>query len=83
MTLRPGALVWEKHCQHTCATDSLFSAALAVSNDELWPDNTAVGVMDVNGVAGNGGTIDPAGHAPAGRDLLINSGYKTFGSTNA
>jgi polyvinyl alcohol dehydrogenase (cytochrome) len=108
LDLVTGALVWEKHYQHTYATDgktydSLFSAALAVSNDvlfagnlngelkalntrngdELWSFNTAVGVIDVNGVAGKGGTIDSAGPVPAGRDLLINSGYKTFGSTNA
>jgi polyvinyl alcohol dehydrogenase (cytochrome) len=108
LDLNTGALVWEKHFKHAYAADgkeydSLFSSALAVTNDvlfagnlngelkalrtsngdELWSYNTAVGVVDVNGVAGNGGTIDSAGPVPAGRDLLINSGYKTFGNANA
>jgi polyvinyl alcohol dehydrogenase (cytochrome) len=39
--------------------------------------------VDVNGVSGNGGTIDSVGAVPAGSDLLVNSGYSTFGVANA
>lgn len=108
LDLATGNLVWEKHLKHTYATDgkaydSLFSAALTITNDvllagnlngelkafrsstgeELWSYNTAVGVVDVNGVAGNGGTIDSVGPVIAGKDVYLNSGYNTFGSTNA
>jgi polyvinyl alcohol dehydrogenase (cytochrome) len=58
--------------------------ALRTSNgDQLWSFNTAVPVVDVNGVSGNGGTIDSVGAVPAGSDLLVNSGYSTFGVANA
>lgn len=107
LDLSTGNLVWEKHLKHLGSDgnsyDSLFSAALTVTNDvllagnlngeikafrtstgeELWSYNTAVPVTDVNGVAGNGGTIDSVGAVPAGKDLYVNSGYSTFGGANA
>jgi polyvinyl alcohol dehydrogenase (cytochrome) len=55
--------------------------ALRTSNgEELWSFNTAVGVIDVNGVAGKGGTVDSVGPVPAGKDLFVNSGYSSFGA---
>ncbi|MDO9003361.1 MAG: PQQ-binding-like beta-propeller repeat protein [Aquabacterium sp.] len=57
--------------------------AFRTSNgEELWSYNTAVGVIDVNGVAGKGGTIDSVGAVPAGKDLFVNSGYGSFGGLN-
>jgi polyvinyl alcohol dehydrogenase (cytochrome) len=50
---------------------------------ELWSYDTAVKVVDVHGVEGHGGTIDSVGPVPAGKDLLVNSGYSTFGGANA
>lgn len=62
--------------------DGQLKALRSSDGVELWSFNTAVPVVDVNGVAGNGGTIDSSGPVPAGRDLLINSGYNTFGGAN-
>lgn len=45
---------------------------------EKWSLDTAIGFTDVNGEAGNGGTIDSVGVVVAGDGLLINSGYSTF-----
>lgn len=57
--------------------------AFRTSNgEELWSYNTAVGVIDVNGVAGKGGTIDSVGAVPAGTDVFVNSGYGSFGGLN-
>lgn len=53
------------------------------TGEELWSYDTNVAVRDVNGAAGKGGTIDSAGPVPADTDLLVNSGYATFGATNA
>ncbi|RZI86810.1 MAG: hypothetical protein EOP38_00500 [Rubrivivax sp.] len=106
LDLATGNVVWEKHLTHDfqgAPYPSLFSAALAVTNDvllagnlngevkafrtgngdELWSYNTAVNVIDVDGVTGNGGTIDSVGPVPAGRDLFVNSGYNSFGAANA
>jgi polyvinyl alcohol dehydrogenase (cytochrome) len=105
LDLLSGRVVWEKHIQHNKdgqTYNSLFSAALTVTNDvllagsldgklralrtsdgqELWSFDTAVDVVDVQGVAGHGGSIDSAGPVPAGRDLYVNSGYSTFGGAN-
>lgn len=60
---------------------SLDGVARAFSTDdgrELWQLNTAVEFTDINGVAGNGGTIDSVGVVVAGDGVLINSGYSTF-----
>ena len=106
LDLLSGHVVWDKHIQHTSdgqLYNSLYSAALSVTNDvllagslngtvkalrtsdgqELWSFDTAVDVVDVNGVAGHGGTIDSMGAVPAGRDVYVNSGYSTFGGANA
>jgi polyvinyl alcohol dehydrogenase (cytochrome) len=72
------------------ANDVLFAGSLngvvrALRTDdgtELWSYNTAIKVSDVNGVAGSGGTIDSAGPVPVARDLLVNSGYSSFGGAN-
>lgn len=50
---------------------------------ELWSFDTAIAVTDVDGETGKGGTIDSVGPIPAGNELYLNSGYGTFGNTNA
>lgn len=45
---------------------------------ELWSLETAVTFTDINGVTGNGGTIDSVGVVVAGDGVLVNSGYATF-----
>jgi len=45
---------------------------------QRWSIETAVEFTDINGVAGNGGTIDSVGVVVAGDGLLVNSGYSTF-----
>jgi polyvinyl alcohol dehydrogenase (cytochrome) len=106
LDLATGALVWEQHPQHASdgvMVDSIYSAALNVTNDvlfagsldgvvkafrtadgsELWAADTAVSFTDVNGNKGQGGGIDSVGPIAAGTDLLVNSGYDTFGGVNA
>jgi polyvinyl alcohol dehydrogenase (cytochrome) len=58
--------------------------ALATSDGtELWSANTAIAFTGVNGVKGNGGGIDSAGPIAAGSDVLVNTGYASFGGVNA
>ncbi len=106
LDLRTGARVWERHDTHLSdgvRYNSMYSAALSVTNDvlfagslngivralsthdgrELWQADTAVASLDVHGVPGQGGSIDSAGPVPAGTDLYVNSGYKSFGGKNA
>lgn len=106
LDLDTGALVWERHPRHEhegAMYDSLFSAALTVTNDvlfaasldgtlhalrssdgePLWQFDTAVAVESPEGTAGNGGEIDGAGPVVAGDNLMVNSGYDTFGNPNA
>lgn len=73
------------------ANDVLFASSLDGvvrafrTNDgkELWSFNTVVPVTDVDGEAGQGGTIDSVGAVPAGSELYINSGYSAFGGRDA
>jgi polyvinyl alcohol dehydrogenase (cytochrome) len=68
------------------SNDLLFAGSLdgvvrAFDTDdgsERWSLDTAVEFTDINGVPGNGGTIDSVGVVVAGDGLLINSGYATF-----
>jgi len=107
LDLMTGQVMWERHDRHDyqgLTYDTIYSAALSLSNDvllagnlsgevkalrastgeQLWSFNTAVATQDVNdGKAGKGGTIDSVGPVPAGGDLLINSGYSTFGGPTA
>jgi polyvinyl alcohol dehydrogenase (cytochrome) len=48
----------------------------------LWSYDTVQTFIDVSRNTGNGGTIDSVGAVPAGSDLLVNSGYSTFGGIN-
>lgn len=59
--------------------DGVVKAFSIETGAELWSLDTAIALTDVNGVQGNGGTIDSVGVVIAGDDLLINSGYSTFG----
>jgi polyvinyl alcohol dehydrogenase (cytochrome) len=105
-----GKVVWQQHPKHTyndpsrgvITVDSIYSAALSVTNDvvfaasldgvvkafrtsdgtELWSYATAYQFTDGNGTSGNGGTIDSSAAVPGGTDLLVNSGFSTFGRTN-
>lgn len=60
--------------------DGVVRAFHTIDGVELWSMDTAVNFTDVNGVPGNGGTIDSVGVVVAGDGLLINSGYSTFQS---
>lgn len=110
LNLLSGDIVWQVHPQHAVASgrlhttqvDSIYSAALSVTNDvvfagsldgelkalrssdgkQLWSYQTAQSFVDVDGHAGNGGSIDSIGAVPAGTDLYVNSGYDTFGGIN-
>jgi polyvinyl alcohol dehydrogenase (cytochrome) len=70
--------------------DVLFAASLngvvkafkTSNGDELWRYNTAIDITDVQGRAGNGGTVEGPGPVIAGDNMLLNSGYNTFGGTN-
>jgi polyvinyl alcohol dehydrogenase (cytochrome) len=59
--------------------DGVVKAFSILTGAELWSLDTAIPVTDINGVPGNGGTIDSVGVVIAGDNLLINSGYSTFG----
>ena len=59
--------------------DGVVKAFSILTGAELWSLDTAIPVTDINGVSGNGGTIDSVGVVIAGDNLLINSGYSTFG----
>jgi polyvinyl alcohol dehydrogenase (cytochrome) len=106
LDLLSGTVIWYVRPQHVyqgASYDSIYSAALSLSNDvlfagsldgtikafrtsdgtELWSYDTAQDYTDSNGNKGNGGTIDSVGGVPAGGDLLVNSGYDTFGDSNA
>lgn len=58
--------------------DGTIRAFHTDDGSERWSLDTAVDFTDINGVAGNGGTIDSVGVVVAGDGLLINSGYATF-----
>ncbi|MDR3418970.1 MAG: PQQ-binding-like beta-propeller repeat protein [Nevskia sp.] len=62
--------------------DGVLHAYRSSDGAPLWSYDTVHSFTDVDGNAGNGGTIDSVGAVPAGADLLINSGYATFGGTN-
>jgi polyvinyl alcohol dehydrogenase (cytochrome) len=62
--------------------DGKVRALRTSDGQELWVFDTSIDVVDVQGVAGHGGSIDSAGPVPAGRDLYVNSGYSTFGGAN-
>lgn len=47
----------------------------------LWKFDTAISYQGINGVAGNGGSIDAAAITAANGLLLVNSGYGMFGET--
>jgi polyvinyl alcohol dehydrogenase (cytochrome) len=58
--------------------DGVVRAFATGDGSEKWSLDTAVTFTDINGEAGNGGTIDSVGVVVAGDGLLINSGYSTF-----
>jgi len=62
--------------------DGTVKAFRTSDGAELWSYDTAQSYADADGNSGNGGTIDSVGAIPAGTDLLVNSGYDTFGSAN-
>jgi polyvinyl alcohol dehydrogenase (cytochrome) len=108
--LMTGKVAWERHPKHSykdpaqgaLTVDSIYSAALSVTNDvvfaasldgvvkafrtsdgtELWSYDTTPKFTDGNGTSGNGGTIDSGGAVPGGTDMLVNSGFSTFGGSN-
>lgn len=58
--------------------DGVVRAFSTVDGTELWSLDTAESFTDINGVPGNGGTIDSVGVVVAGDGILVNSGYSTF-----
>lgn len=58
--------------------DGVVRAFSTIDGTELWSLNTAEAFTDINGVPGNGGTIDSVGVVVAGDGVLVNSGYSTF-----
>ena len=59
--------------------DRVVKVFSTLNGSALWSMDTAIAVSDVNGVEGNGGTIDSVDVVIAGEKLLINSGYSAFG----
>ncbi len=105
LDLTTGNLIWQfrtTHAYQGAQYDSLFSAAVSVTNDVvfagsldgmayglrssdgklMWSYNTVGTFTDINGNAGNGGSVDQVGGVPAGPDLYINSGYEQNGGAN-
>ncbi|ONG40859.1 hypothetical protein BKE30_06855 [Alkanindiges hydrocarboniclasticus] len=62
--------------------NGVMKAFRSTDGRELWSYNTAKPVNGVNGISGNGGTIDQVGAYIGGNNLIINSGYDQFGGTN-
>jgi polyvinyl alcohol dehydrogenase (cytochrome) len=62
--------------------DGMMYAYRTSDGKLLWSFNSAITFTDSVGNAGHGGTIEQVGALPAGTDLLINSGYATFGDAN-
>lgn len=58
--------------------DGVARAFSTADGAELWSLDTAEAFTDINGVPGNGGTIDSVGVVVAGDGILVNSGYTTF-----
>jgi polyvinyl alcohol dehydrogenase (cytochrome) len=63
--------------------DGIVRAFRTNDGKELWSFDTVVSVTDVDGEAGQGGTIDSVGPVPAGSELYVNSGYSAFGGRDA
>jgi polyvinyl alcohol dehydrogenase (cytochrome) len=105
LDLATGDVGWEVHPKHERegkVADSIFSAALSVTNDvvfagsldgtlhalrasdgsTLWTYDTTRPFTGLNGSSGSGGTIDSVGAVIASGDVLVNSGYDTFGGVN-
>ncbi|MDB5970813.1 MAG: hypothetical protein JWQ90_3263 [Hydrocarboniphaga sp.] len=59
--------------------DGVVKALRASDGTELWSYDTVQSYTDAAGNTGNGGTIDSVGAIVAGNDVLVNSGYDTFG----
>ncbi|HEY9546316.1 MAG TPA: PQQ-binding-like beta-propeller repeat protein, partial [Solimonas sp.] len=74
----------------TVTNDLLFAGSLdgelkafqTHDGAERWSYDSNVAITGVDGTAGHGGTIDSVGANAAGGDLLLNSGYDSFGSSN-
>ncbi|MEZ5573929.1 MAG: PQQ-binding-like beta-propeller repeat protein [Halioglobus sp.] len=62
--------------------DGIVRAFATRDGAQLWSLDTAIEFTDINGVKGNGGTIDSVGVVISGDGLLINSGYNTFQSVD-
>lgn len=63
--------------------DGVVYALRSSDGAPLWRYDTAQPYTDQAGNSGNGGTIDSVGAIVAGNDVLVNSGYDTFGKAGA
>lgn len=59
--------------------NGVVKALRTTDGRELWSFDSVIPVTDVDGEAGQGGTIDSVGPIPVGNELYLNSGYATFG----
>ena len=59
--------------------DGVVTAFSSYTGAQLWSFDTGIAVTDMNGVVGNGGTIDSVGVVIADDTILVNSGYSSFG----
>lgn len=63
--------------------DGALRAFRAGDGLELWSYDSTQAVTDAAGTQGHGGTIDSVGAIVAGDDVLLNSGYDSFGEAGA
>ncbi|RZI86770.1 MAG: hypothetical protein EOP38_00275 [Rubrivivax sp.] len=63
--------------------DGVVHAYRSTDGKLLWKYDTAKPVTGVDGIAGNGGTIDQVGAYVGGNNMFVNSGYHHFGGRNA
>ena len=60
----------------------MIRAFHAADGRELWSVDTTPPFVDVRARRGHGGSIDSVGAVVAGTDVLVNSGYNSFGHPN-
>jgi polyvinyl alcohol dehydrogenase (cytochrome) len=62
--------------------NGVIKAFRTTDGAEVWSYDTVKAVTDVNGAAGQGGTIDGAGMVIGGNTMAVLSGFDQFGGTN-
>jgi len=62
--------------------DGIVKAFRSSDGQEIWTYDTKAPFVDPTGETGHGGSIDSVGPIVAGTDVLVNSGYASFGRSN-